>query len=82
MAAARAPWRAMQANLDPHKLVFIDEIWALTNMRPRYRRCEQGKRLSRTNPRDQWQTIGAPLLQIVDGKTWARGPRRQRERSD
>ena len=33
---------------------------------------DTGKRISRPNPRDQWQTISAPLLQIVDDETWAR----------
>ena len=33
---------------------------------------DTGKRISRPNPRDQWQTIAAPLLRIVDDETWAR----------
>lgn len=33
---------------------------------------DTGKRISRPNPRDQWQTIAAPLLRIVDDEIWAR----------
>jgi len=33
---------------------------------------DTGKRISRPNPRDQWQMIAAPLLQIVDDEAWAR----------
>jgi site-specific DNA recombinase len=33
---------------------------------------DTGKRISRPNPRDQWQTIAAPLLRIVDDETWSR----------
>lgn len=33
---------------------------------------DTGKRISRPNPRDQWQTISTPQLRIVDDETWAR----------
>jgi len=33
---------------------------------------DTGKRISRPNPHDQWQTIATPQLRIVDDETWAR----------
>jgi DDE superfamily endonuclease len=46
----------MQKNLDPRRLVFIDETWASTNMAPRYGRCERGKRLIAHAPFGHWKT--------------------------
>jgi site-specific DNA recombinase len=33
---------------------------------------ETGKRLSRPNPRENWQVVAAPHLRIIDDDTWAR----------
>ena len=33
---------------------------------------DTGKRLSRPNPREEWQTVPAPHLRIIDDDTWAR----------
>lgn len=33
---------------------------------------DTGKRISRPNPRDQWQAIAAPKLRILDEETWIR----------
>ena len=38
-------WRAGQPNLDPDRLVFIDETWTTTNMARRYGRAPRGQRL-------------------------------------
>lgn len=66
----------MQAGLDPHKLVFLDETWAKTNMtRPRGR-AARGERLIAKTPHGHWKTttflaalrttgLTAPL--VVDG---------------
>jgi hypothetical protein len=36
----------------------------------RVKNPDAGKRISRPNPRDQWQMIEAPHLRIVDDETW------------
>ena len=45
MAAARADWKATQAQLDPKRLVFIDETGTSTNMTRLRGRCRRGQRL-------------------------------------
>ena len=37
-----------QIDLDPDRLVFVDESWASTNMTRRYGRCPRGQRLHMT----------------------------------
>ena len=34
IARKRARWKAYQRQIDPRRLVFIDETWAKTNMAP------------------------------------------------
>ena len=41
----REDWSEDQLDLDPERLVFIDETWASTNMARRYGRCQRGERL-------------------------------------
>ena len=45
-----------QLDLDPEKLVFIDETWASTNMARRYSRALRGERLRAAVPRGHWKT--------------------------
>jgi len=45
IAKAREEWRAGQPDLNPEKLVFIDETWAKTNMARLYGRALRGQRL-------------------------------------
>jgi transposase len=72
----RVAWRTLQADLDPDRLVFIDETWPKTNMvRPRGRSlC--GTRLIAAVPFGHWKTttflaglrttgLTAPL--VIDG---------------
>jgi site-specific DNA recombinase len=42
---------------------------------------DTGKRISRPNPRDQWQTIDTPHLRIVDDQTWEQARRLKAERA-
>ena len=76
VAAAREAWRAEQPDLDPARLVFIDETWATTNMTRRYGRAPRGQRLVAAVPHGHWKTstfvaglrtdgLTAPL--VVDG---------------
>jgi transposase len=52
----RRDWFASQANLDPQRLIFIDETWAATNMARRYGRSPRGERLRSGVPHGHWRT--------------------------
>ena len=53
----RAAWFEGQLDLDPARLVFIDETWASTNMARRYGRAPRGRRLRAGVPHGRWKTI-------------------------
>jgi transposase len=56
VAAARVEWAQSQAELDPERLVFIDETGTSTNMaRPRGR-APRGERLIGKVPHGHWKT--------------------------
>ena len=62
MAEKRTRWQDSQPQIDPDKVVFIDETWAKTNMTRRYGRAPVGTRLVEKVPCGRWQTttfIGA-----------------------
>jgi len=72
----RQAWFDGQFDLDPERLVFIDETWASTNMARRYGRCARGERLRVGVPHGHWKTttfvaglrsqgIAAPF--VIDG---------------
>ena len=72
----REAWFEGQLDLDPERLVFIDETWASTNMARRYGRASRGQRLRVGVPHGRWKTttfvaglrtsgVGAPL--VLDG---------------
>ena len=76
MAARREMWRAGQADLDPSRLVFVDETGASTKMARRCGRSARGARCIATVPHGHWKTttfvgglrlsgIAAPM--ILDG---------------
>ena len=52
----RLQWRTSQAEIDPSKIVFIDETWAKTNMTRTYGRSLLGTRLVEKTPCGRWQT--------------------------
>ncbi|MFB9872155.1 IS630 family transposase [Acetobacter farinalis] len=52
----RQEWFDTQPDLDPGRLVFIDETWASTNMARRYGRCLRGQRLRSAVPHGHWKT--------------------------
>jgi transposase len=52
----REAWFEGQLDLDPDRLVFIDETWAATNMARRYGRCPRGQRLRVGVPHGHWKT--------------------------
>jgi transposase len=61
----REAWFDGQLDLDPEKLVFIDETWATTNMARKNGRAPRGERLRASVPHGHWKTttfIGALRL--------------------
>ena len=52
----REDWFEGQLDLDPRRLVFIDETWASANMARRYGRAPRGQRLRMSVPHGHWKT--------------------------
>jgi transposase len=57
VARRRRRWRSWQANLDPQRLVFIDETWIKTNMAPLRGWAPKGERLRGFAPHGRWRTM-------------------------
>ena len=57
MAEARAAWKAAQPDLDPRRLVFIDETGTSTNMARLYGRGKRGQRVVGRVPWGHWKTM-------------------------
>lgn len=55
--SAREAWFDGQLDLDPEKLVFVDETGASTKMARRYGRAPRGQRLRMAVPHGHWKTI-------------------------
>jgi transposase len=56
VAAARQAWRELAPQLDPDKLVFIDETGASTKMARLYGRSKRGHRCRAAVPHGHWLT--------------------------
>ncbi|KAA0122175.1 IS630 family transposase [Methylobacterium sp. P1-11] len=54
--AAREAWFEGQPDLDPARLVFLDETWTSTNMARTRGRCPRGERLRSPVPHGHWKT--------------------------
>jgi len=76
VARRRQSWFEGQPDLDPEKLVFIDETGASTKMARRYGRSERGERCRAAVPHGHWKTttfVGALRLEgmtapmVLDG---------------
>jgi transposase len=52
----RRAWFDGQPDLDPERLVFIDETWASTNMARSHGRAPRGERLRMAVPHGHWKT--------------------------
>jgi len=76
VAARRQAWAASQGDLDPHRLVFLDETGASTKMARLRGRSRRGQRCRAAVPHGHWETttftaalrrdgIAAPML--LDG---------------
>jgi transposase len=53
----RREWFARQLDLDPRKLVFIDETGASTNLARKSGRCRRGRRLRAFVPHGHYKTV-------------------------
>ena len=73
IAEARRCWKADQAQLDPRKLVFVDETGANTKMVRAYGRAPRGQRLFAKRPFGHWKTTTFTAGLRRDGVTapWA-----------
>jgi transposase len=69
IAAERRRWQEDQKQLDPKRLVFIDETWAKTNMAPTHGRCRRGQRLYAKVPHGHWKTTTFVAALRHDGIT-------------
>jgi len=56
VARRRAQWTERQAQIDPERLVFIDETWIKTNMEPLRGWAPLGERLIAKVPHGHWKT--------------------------
>jgi len=54
--ARRQAWFESQLDLDPERLVFIDETWTTTNMARKCGREQKGERLRASVPHGHWKT--------------------------
>jgi transposase len=57
VARRRPRWHSWQQNLDPRRLVFIDETWIKTNMAPLRGWGPKGERLRAFVPHGHWRTL-------------------------
>lgn len=78
MRAAREAWCAGQLDLDPDRLVFLDETAASTNMARRYGRAPRGERCRIAVPHGHYKTTtvtaalratGLAATALLDGAT-------------
>ena len=76
VARRRVQWTSRQNQIDPERLVFIDETWTKTNMEPLRGWSPRGQRLIAKVPHGHWKTttfVGALRLtgmtapMVVDG---------------
>ena len=56
VAEKRNRWQLTQTEIDPNRLIFIDETWAKTNMTRTYGRSLIGTRLVEKTPFGRWHT--------------------------
>ena len=69
VAERRRRWREDAADLDPTRLVFIDETWTTTNMTRLRGRAPSGVRLVAAVPHGHWKTTTFVAALRADGLT-------------
>jgi transposase len=67
VARRRLQWQQRQHQIDPKRLVFIDETWAKTNMTPIRGRCPVGQRLVAKVPHGHRKTLTFVAALRCDG---------------
>ena len=76
MLKRRREWFEGQSDLDPSKLIFIDETGASTNLARKGGRCRRGRRLRAAVPHGHYKTVtlvaGVRLRGIVAPKVYDR----------
>ncbi len=75
--AAREAWFAGQPDLDPERLIFIDETGLNTKMARLRGRCHKGERLFASIPHGHWRTttfVAGPRLGGLDAPMVIDGP--------
>ena len=74
MQSRRREWFAGQLDLDPTKLVFVDETGASTNLARKSGRCRRGRRLRAAIPHSHYKTVtlvaGLRLRGLTAAKTF------------
>ena len=55
--ARRQAWWEALSEIDPHRLVFLDESGATTEMTRRYGRALRGERVQEATPAGHWSTL-------------------------
>ena len=74
MQSRRREWFAGQLDLDPTKLVFVDETGASTNLARKGGRCRRGRRLRAAIPHSHYKTVtlvaGLRLRGLTAAKTF------------
>lgn len=71
VVAHREAWRQKTRDLDPHRLVFLDESGAKTNMTRLYGRAFDGQRVVDATPHGHWCTTTMISSLRLDGSTAA-----------
>src|SRR5579872_1008904 len=69
VAEARLRWASDQLQLDPAKLVFVDETGASTKMARLYGRAKRGRRVVGRVPWGHWKTVTFVAGLRLDGFT-------------
>jgi len=69
VTAARTQWKTHQPQLDPSKLVFLDETGASTKMARLYGRARRGRRVVGRVPWGHWKTVTFVAAMRLDGFT-------------
>ena len=72
MQSRRREWFAGQLDLDPTKLVFVDETGASTNLARKSGRCRRGRRLRAAIPHSHYKTVTLVAGLRLRGLTAAR----------
>jgi transposase len=67
VAEARAAWRAGQAELDPSRLVFVDESGGTTAMARTHGRAPRGRRVVAAVPHGHWKVVTLTAALRLDG---------------